>query len=126
VGTRTLQPLFPGRDVTGIDISVADGDRLLRASLSRRPFIAASSPMTHMRRLSRRTASAATIRAPRRTCPRPVFEQALAAPEIKPSTTRADIGVRAWFAPLSRSRQGTSYVLSYFVMGVANRQEKRT
>lgn len=31
VGTRTLQPLFPGRDVTGIDISVADGEGVLEA-----------------------------------------------------------------------------------------------
>lgn len=29
VATRTLQPLFPGRDITGIDISVADGEGVL-------------------------------------------------------------------------------------------------
>ncbi len=31
VGTRTLEPLFPGRDVTGIEISVADGEGVLEA-----------------------------------------------------------------------------------------------
>lgn len=31
VGTRTLEPLFPGRDVSGIDISVADGEGVLEA-----------------------------------------------------------------------------------------------
>lgn len=31
VGTRTLEPLFPGRDVTGIEISVADGEGILEA-----------------------------------------------------------------------------------------------
>lgn len=31
LGTRTLEPLFPGRDVTGVDISVADGEGLLEA-----------------------------------------------------------------------------------------------
>ncbi|MGE1004518.1 TIR domain-containing protein [Ralstonia pseudosolanacearum] len=29
VGTRTLEPLFPGRDITGIEISVADGEGVL-------------------------------------------------------------------------------------------------
>lgn len=31
VGMRTLEPLFPGRDVTGIEISVADGEGVLEA-----------------------------------------------------------------------------------------------
>jgi len=31
VGTKTLEPLFPGRDIAGIEISVADGEGILEA-----------------------------------------------------------------------------------------------